>query len=76
MNVRTVESDFEYQMNQVFETMKSEYQEEQEHREEGELPTQTFHEWLWNNLQDFGQEVYQRLDEWCGVDDFTQDLNV
>lgn len=75
MTIKTIESDFKYQMNNVLESMKEEYNEEQEHRKEVDLPIQTFSEWLWVNLHDFGQEVYQRLDEWCGMDNLTQDLN-
>ena len=49
--------------------------EEQKQREECEDPIQTFAEWLWDNRTEFGEKMYNRFDEYTGIDESTEDLN-
>ena len=49
MNIRTIESDFEYQAKQVFDDMLEEYKEQQKQRKKDEYEIQTFADWLWDN---------------------------
>lgn len=75
MEFRTMEDGFEYQMENIFDDMKSDYDEEQESRKEGGDSIQTFPDWLWDNREEFGEKVYTRLDEWCGIDEMTEKYN-
>lgn len=75
MNVRTIEEDFESQAKDIFSEMEQDYKDEQEQRKEDGEEIQTFAEWLWENTNDLGRLFYERLDSWCGIDDFTEDLN-
>ena len=76
MNIRTVEENFEYQANEIFKSMHSDYKDEQKSNIECEEDTQTFAEWLWDNKADLGEAFYTALDEWCGIDEFTEELNI
>lgn len=75
MNIKTVESDFEYQVKSVFKDMLEDYRAEQKDRNEYGDEVQTFAEWLWNNRVDFGVMMYDRFDEYAGIDESTEDLN-
>lgn len=75
MNVRTIEENFEYQAKDMFAEMEQDYKDEQEQRKEDGEEIQTFAEWLWKNTDDLGRLFYERLDSWCAIDDFTEDLN-
>ena len=75
MNIRTIESNFEYQAKQVFNDMLEEYKEEQKYREKREYEIHTFAEWLWDNKAYFGEQMFTRLDEYVGIEEFTEDYN-
>jgi len=75
MSIRTQEENFEFQMKQVFQEMREEYSEEQRNNLENDEKVETFSDWLWKNSKDFGEKVFTRFDEWCGLDEFTEDLN-
>jgi hypothetical protein len=75
MNIRTIEDGFEHQMNSVFLEMKKDYKEEQRERKSDGYEIQTFAEWLWSNLEDFGELVYNRFDEYAGMDESTKEFN-
>lgn len=75
MIISTIEDNFEYQLNQVFADMIDDYNKEQKHRESDDESIQSFAEWLWNNRSDFGEKMYERFDEYCGIDESTEDLN-
>ena len=75
MNIRTIEDNFEYQAKEVFSDMLDDYKEEQKQREECEDPIQTFAEWLWDNRTEFGEKMYNKFDEYAGIDESTEDLN-
>lgn len=75
MNVRTIEDNFEYQAKEVFTDMLEDYQEEQKNRKSNGDNIQTFAEWLWNNRAEFGEKMYNRFDEYAGIDESTEYLN-
>ena len=75
MNIRTIESDFEYQAKQTFDNMLEEYKEEQKKRKKDEDEIQTFTKWLWDNKAYFGEQMFTRLDEYVGIEEFTKDYN-
>ena len=31
--------------------------------------------WLWNNKAYFGEQMFTRLDEYVGIEEFTEDYN-
>jgi hypothetical protein len=76
MNVRTQEDGFEYQAKEIFEEMEQDYKDEQEQRKEDGEDIQTFAEWLWKNTDDLGKIFYDRFDQWCGIDESTEEFNV
>lgn len=75
MGIRTVEDSFEHQTKGVFNDMLDDYIEEQKQRKEDEDLVQTFAEWLWGNRTEFGEKMYNRFDEYTGLDESTEDLN-
>ena len=75
MNVRTIENNFEYQAKVVFKDMLDDYNDEQNQRKADGDEIQTFAEWLWNNRTEFGEKMYNRFDEYAGIDESTEDLN-
>ena len=75
MNIRTIEDDFEYQTKEVFNDMLEDYQYEQKERKDDGDEIQTFAEWLWDNIAEFGKKMYDRFDEYAGIDESTEDLN-
>ena len=75
MNVRKIEDNFEYQAKEVFSDMLEDYQDEQNERKADGDETQTFAEWLWNNRAEFGEKMYNRFDEYAGIDVSTEDIN-
>jgi hypothetical protein len=75
MNVRTTEDNFEYQAKEVFADMLDDYKDAQKRRKEYKMPIQTFAEWLWDNRTEFGEKMYDRFDEYIGIDESTEDLN-
>lgn len=60
MNQRTIEDSFDYQMERVLKKLHEQYKEEIT-----ELP---FNEWLWVNAADLGKAMYERYDEYAGID--------
>ena len=75
MNIRTIEDNFEYQAKEVFNDMLDDYNYEQKERKADGDEIQTFAEWLWNNRTEFGEKMYNRFDEYAGIDESTEDLN-
>ena len=75
MNVRTIEDNFDYQAKEVFEDMLDDYKEEQRQRKEDGDSVQSFAEWLWDNRADFGEKMYNRFDEYTGIDESTEQYN-
>jgi len=75
MNVRTIEDNFEYQAKKVFNDMLDDYNDEQNERKADGDEIQTFAEWLLNNRTEFGEKMYNRFDEYAGIDESTEDLN-
>jgi hypothetical protein len=75
MNIRTIEDNFEHQANEVFKDMLDDYQDEQVQRKEYGDTIETFAEWLWKNRLEFGEKMYNRFDEYAGIDISTEDFN-
>lgn len=75
MSIRTIEDNFEYQAKEVFNSMVDDYQEEQRQRKSDGDSVMTFAEWLWENRSEFGELIYNRFDEYAGIDESTEDLN-
>lgn len=75
MKIRTIEDDFEYQVKEVFKDMQEDYISEQQDQEENGEDVKTFAEWLWENRADFGERMYERFDEYAGIEESTEDLN-
>lgn len=75
MDIRTIEDNFEYQVKSVFNDMLEDYKQDQKERKEYGDDVQTFAEWLWDNRTEFGEKVYNRYDEYAGIEESTQDLN-
>ena len=75
MNVRTIEDNFEYQAKEVFNDMLEDYQDEQNERKADGDDIETFAEWLWRNREEFGEKMYNRFDEYAGIDESTENLN-
>ena len=75
MEVRTIDYDFEYQMKRALKEMQDAYKEDQDERREGNIRLQPFSEWLWEHTDELGKEMYNRLDLWCGVEEFTEEFN-
>ena len=75
MNIRTIESDFEYQAKQVFHDMLEEYKEDQKQNKKHEEEIQTFADWLWDNRSYFGDQMLTRLDEYVGIEELTESYN-
>lgn len=75
MNVRTIEDNFEYQAKEVFNDMLEDYQDEQNERKADGDEIQTFAEWLWRNREEFGEKMYNRFDEYAGIEESTEELN-
>lgn len=76
MNVRTTEDSFEYQVNRIFKRMKRMYNEDQEERRARGEYIETFADWLWNHSTEFGINVYNAYDEYAGIDETTEHLNI
>jgi hypothetical protein len=75
MNIRTIEDNFDYQSEKIFEEMREDYNEEMEVKKINEEATDTFSAWLWNNKEDLGAKFYERVDEYLGIDEFTEEYN-
>jgi hypothetical protein len=77
MAFTTKEGGFEYQAEQIFDEMRSDYIDEcDELKANGESSQiKTFSDWLWNNQEDLGRLFYERLDSWCGIDQMTEKYN-
>ena len=75
MSIRTIEDNFEYQVKQAFSEMLPCYRDEQKERANDGDFIETFAEWLWNNRTEFGEKMYNRFDEYAGIDESTEDLN-
>jgi 5'-deoxynucleotidase YfbR-like HD superfamily hydrolase len=75
MDIRTIADGFEYQVNKVFEDMLKDYKNEQTQRSFDGDKIQTFSEWLWINREYFGEKIYNRFDEYAGMDESTEGLN-
>jgi hypothetical protein len=75
MSIRTIEDNFEYQAKEVFNDMLEDYTCEQKERKECDEEIQTFAEWLWENRTEFGEKMYNRFDEYAGIDEETENLN-
>lgn len=72
MNIRTIEDGFEYQAKSIFENLHEDYKAEMR----GELDDDiiTFADWLWNNRESLGGAFFERVDEYCGVDELVEDI--
>jgi hypothetical protein len=75
MNVRTIEDNFDYQMHSIFEDMKEDYEADQKERIKDECEPMSFSDWLWQNKKELGERVYNRFDEYAGIDDETEKYN-
>lgn len=75
MSIRTIEDNFDYQAEKVFEDMLDDYKDEQRQRKKDADTVQTFAEWLWDNRTEFGEKIYNRLDEYLGIDESTEKYN-
>ena len=75
MKITTIEHGFEYQAEQIFESMLEDYNHEMVTRKVNEEPVYTFRAWLWNERETLGGLFYERLDEWCGIDQMTEKYN-
>lgn len=75
MGFTTIEDGFEYQAEQIFESMRDDYIQECKDRKADGLTILPFSEWLWNNSEDLGKLFYERLDSWCGIDQMTGKYN-
>jgi len=75
MNVHTIEDNFDHQVNSIFDGMKEDYESEQESNKDEGDEIQTFSEWLWNNRSGLGDNLYDRIDEYLGLDEFTESRN-
>jgi hypothetical protein len=72
MNIRTIESDFEYQIKEVLKNMQDDYQDYVENCE-GE--PRSFSDWLWREeIAEFGSQVFQAVDNWCGMDELINEI--
>ncbi len=75
MAIRTLEDGFEYQAKCLFKEMEQDYKDEQEQRKGDGEEIQTFAEWLLKNTDELGSLFYDRFDQWCGMEESTEDLN-
>lgn len=75
MGARTEGDLFEYQMKRALKEMRDAYKEDQDERREGNIRLQPFSEWLWQHAEELGREMYNRLDGWCGIEEFTAEFN-
>ncbi len=66
MAIRTAEDFFDYQMKQVLSKLHQEYKDLQ-----SEIP---FNEWLWQNSSDLGKAIYERYDEYAGIDTLIEEI--
>lgn len=73
--IRTIESNFDYQVKKVFNDMLEYYKYDQEDRKSSGDEVQTFSQWLWNNRTEFGENIYNQFDLCFGIDESTEDLN-
>lgn len=72
MNVKTIESNFEYQVEQIFKSMFSDYKEEMETSNQ----ILSFSDWLWKEKEQLGETFFNKVDEFCGVDEITEKYNI
>lgn len=70
-----LEENFEYQAKQIFKSLKTDYEEEQKDRLTSNEDIMTFSDWLWENKELLGEAFYERLDEWCGIVEITQEFD-
>ena len=75
MSIRTIEDNFDYQAKEVFNDMLDDYKLDQKQRKDDDDIIQTFAEWLWHNRTEFGEKMYNRFDEYAGIDESTEELN-
>jgi len=75
MDITTINDTFEYQIKQIFESMKDDYELEMAEKDVNNEPLDTFSYWLWNNKDDLGTKFYDRIDEYLGIDEFTKKYN-
>jgi len=75
MDITTINDTFEYQIKQIFESMKDDYELEMAEKDVNNEPLDTFSNWLWNNKDDLGTKFYDRIDEYLGIDEFTKKYN-
>ena len=76
MKTTTKDDSFNFQMEEIFEQLEDDYKDEQESRKKnGVFVVQTFHEWLWDNVREFGELVYSRYNEYAGMEEKTEKYN-
>ena len=63
------------QAKEVFNDMLEDYQYEQNERKADGDDIQTFTEWFLNNRTEFCKKMYNKFDEYAGIDESTEDLN-
>jgi hypothetical protein len=61
--IRTIEEDFEYQMRQCLERFIDDFELEPDSGDE-------LFKAIWNNRQEFGELVHNRMVEWMAEDDW------
>lgn len=66
MGIRTIEDSFDYQMKEVLTKLHQEYKDLKP-----EIP---FNEWLWQNAADLGKAIYERYDEYAGIDTLIEEI--
>ena len=74
--IRTIEDNFDYQANEIFQSMKEDYDNDQKDRIENDEETESFANWLWKNLPELGRLFYEKLDQYAGIDEFTNEFNL
>lgn len=75
MQIRTVDQNFDYQMHEVFKSLREEYEYDMNAKKSDGEKIDTFSEWLWTNAESFGRAVYDKFDQWGGIDEETEKYN-
>jgi hypothetical protein len=64
MEYRTIDKDFDYQMEQIFKTMKQEALEEKEQFDSN---------YIWKNRERLGELVFEATEEQCGINELIEE---